>query len=75
MKHIKLFENWQDMETEESYSDEMDQMPADAGDPPIDAMTRQELLDYLELEETQGSLELTDEQLRDAVREKASAEA
>ncbi len=75
MKHIKLFENWQDMGPEESYSDEMDQMPADAGDPPIDAMTRQELLDYLELEETQGSLELTDEQLRDAVREKASAEA
>ena len=75
MKHIKLFENWQDMESEESYSDEMDQMPGDAGDPPIDAMTRQELLDYLELEETQGSLELTDEQLRDAVREKASAES
>jgi hypothetical protein len=75
MKHIKLFENWQDMESEESYSDEMDQMPADAGDPPIDAMTRQEMLDYLDLEETKGSLELTDEQLRDAVREKASAES
>ncbi len=75
MKHIKLFENWQDMGSEEIYPDEMDQGPADAGDPPIDAMTRQEMLDYLDLEETKGSLELTDEQLRDAVREKASAES
>lgn len=74
MKHIKLFENWQDMNSEESYSDEMDWNPIDAGDPPIDAMTRQEMLDYLGLEETQGSLELTDEQLRDAVREKVSSE-
>jgi len=73
MKHLKLFENWQDMGPEEIYSDEMDQSPADAGDPPIDAMTRQEMLDYLDLEETKGSLELTDEQLREIVREKASS--
>lgn len=73
MKHIKLFENWQNMGAEEYHSDGMDQMPADAGDTPIDQMTRPEMLDYLGLADVPESAELTDEQLRDAVRERAAA--
>jgi hypothetical protein len=60
---------------QENWDGDMDWTSADSGDPSIDQMSRQEMLDYLGLEENDNTRELSDDDLRDAVRERASGYA